>query len=577
MGVRTRRVGLFTLFTFLICGTAGAAPRLRLDTAALGPISIATGENGPTQKINALNAGEGSLNLTAASSDPWLTASVQPVASCGFAGSCIPIEITLATAGLNRGTYTGAITIADPAAVDAPQTVTVTVAVGGGVPDAMTLYVPRNGRVSKARFTTAGPVSLAAQSEHEGVTLSVALPGGGSFQAATSYQYTVSARAEMLVDEGSYRGSITVSGSRLDVENKTVPIDLNVTGKPILALLQPAVFRLAAGAAKQTQTLVAYNLGEGDLAVSALEVSTAAGDGWLSAEVVNSNIAITADAVGLSPGVYAGTVKVLSNAANEATAVPVRLEVIEPGPPVVYVKRLKSISTLSLQPFAPGDLCVLAGEQFTTGERERAPNGSPWPTTLAGATAYFNDVPAPLYGVSGGEIYLQIPYETAPGEAILRVERDGQTGNSTVVSIVPSAPKLGRAVTADSMQVSTPELVFSDDIRTGGAGAVVHPGDTVTITGTGFGVTEPAVASGVPSPEGPGSMIPGTIEVVLGTGGVFSQSAVAAPSLAGLAPNTVGQFQITFQIPADSPTGPAVPVRVRTSTAVSNTLLFNIQ
>ena len=49
----------------------------------------------------------------------------------GRAGACIPIQVGFQTSALARGSYTGTITVSDPNAVDAPQTIVVTVAVGG--------------------------------------------------------------------------------------------------------------------------------------------------------------------------------------------------------------------------------------------------------------------------------------------------------------------------------------------------------------------------------------------------------------------------------------------------------------
>ena len=47
---------------------ASAAPELRLAQTAVGPISVAVGANGPSQSVDASNAGNGSLSLPAGSS-----------------------------------------------------------------------------------------------------------------------------------------------------------------------------------------------------------------------------------------------------------------------------------------------------------------------------------------------------------------------------------------------------------------------------------------------------------------------------------------------------------------------------
>ncbi len=230
MNLKSQSTLAFSL-TVLIAGPLFGAAKLRLDTTAVGPLSIAAGTNGPAQTINAVNAGDGAFNLTASSSANWLVPAVNPQGPCGVLGTCTPIQIALNTSSLARGTYTGVVTLSDPNAIDAPQTITVTVNIGGGVPDAITLYVPANGTPVTQTFYTGGRVTPMVNSPAGGPTLSLALPGAGSF--ASTYTYTVNAQAPAGIAERAYNGSIVVTGSPVPTENKTVPVTLNVTSQPI--------------------------------------------------------------------------------------------------------------------------------------------------------------------------------------------------------------------------------------------------------------------------------------------------------------------------------------------------------
>src|SRR5690348_2918236 len=122
---------------FVICVTSltlNAAPQLRLSTQTVGPVYVEAGSNAPSQPVNAFNLGDGSLNLSVAySSATWVTASIGQLTTCsnGPAPSCIPITLNLNTSGLPVGTYTESLTLADPNAIDSPQTITVTVQVNG--------------------------------------------------------------------------------------------------------------------------------------------------------------------------------------------------------------------------------------------------------------------------------------------------------------------------------------------------------------------------------------------------------------------------------------------------------------
>lgn len=99
-----------------------AAPRLALSTATVGPVNTITAVNGPSQTVQALNLGDGSLNLTATSSAAWLSATVGARGSCGGnGGNCYAITIALNTAPLSAGTYTEFVTLTDPNAIDTPR------------------------------------------------------------------------------------------------------------------------------------------------------------------------------------------------------------------------------------------------------------------------------------------------------------------------------------------------------------------------------------------------------------------------------------------------------------------------
>ncbi|MFN8942248.1 MAG: hypothetical protein ACK5ZJ_21190 [Acidobacteriota bacterium] len=154
-GVNRAILSLFFLLS--LASSALAQPRLRLTETALGPISVAVGANGAAQTVEASNIGSGSLALSFSSNTTWLAASAGAQRPCQVAlqqSVCIPVVISLSTAALARGSYTGAITVRDPNAIDAPQTITVTVQVGGGVPDTIFLYTQPNGGSDSVRFST---------------------------------------------------------------------------------------------------------------------------------------------------------------------------------------------------------------------------------------------------------------------------------------------------------------------------------------------------------------------------------------------------------------------------------------
>src|SRR5262245_878755 len=92
---------------------AQAAPKLRLVSATVGPVTVAAGSNGAAQTIEAYNAGDGALALAITSSASWLSGSTGAARACTRrSGSCLPVTFTLNTSGLSAGTYTALATIA---------------------------------------------------------------------------------------------------------------------------------------------------------------------------------------------------------------------------------------------------------------------------------------------------------------------------------------------------------------------------------------------------------------------------------------------------------------------------------
>ncbi len=118
-----------------------AAPILQLSQTAFGPFPIPQGTNGTTQTVDATNTGSGSLNLSVASSDTWLVATLGKPTTCATASTCIPVQMALQNGRSRERNLTGFVTVSDPNAVDTPQTISVTVAIGGNVPSQLTFYV----------------------------------------------------------------------------------------------------------------------------------------------------------------------------------------------------------------------------------------------------------------------------------------------------------------------------------------------------------------------------------------------------------------------------------------------------
>ena len=565
----TRLFLIAGLCTAAFAATAMAAPKLRLDQTALTGLSIAQGTNGSAQSVDARNVGDGTLNLQVSSNVPWLLASLAAPHTCADGNSsCTPVRITLQTASLAKGTYTGFVTVSDPNAIDAPQTISVTVQIGGNVPDKLEYFLPPGGTAT-SRFTTAGASSVNATTQSGGQWLSVAQEGTGTFLFNVPYKVTVSAVSLAASD---YSGTISVAGSSLATDNKSVPVTLHVTTQPVAQAATPVMFRIAQGGAKQTLPLTVGNAGQGTLAVSGITVTPGTGGSFLTAQTGSgSTVMLIADPTGLTAGSYTATAVIASNAANSSFSVPVQLDVVTPTGPIVKAGGVVNNATFAAgDSVAQGDIVALFGDQLISGDPVAA-TALPLTTTLGGVQVFVNDQPAPVYFASSGQINFQIPFNAQPGSGTVRVERNGQRGNIVSVQIARSAPRLLRLNIGDYGIITNQDQSFPIPATAGLSSHPAKVGDALTIYAIGLGPTSPAVASGVASPSAePLGRVVTHPKVCFGTPTPFNQGNCVDPLYAGLSPGFVGLYQINVVIPANVPADDMLSLRLTTDDGDSN-------
>ena len=577
MGLNIPGIWRAALLAGALAGVLSAAPQLRLATTTVGPVDVAQGANGPAQVVEAYNNGDGSLNLSVVSSAAWAAPSVGAARACSTQpGTCLPIQIALSTSSLARGMHTAIVTVRDPNAVDAPQTVTVTVQVGGGVPDRIQLYAPPNGSSDEARFSTNSMVSLSVSTQSGGQWLSVSLEGAGSFRFVMPW--VVRAGHQPGMAEGTYNGSIAVSNSNFTADNKTVPVTLTVTSRPIATAAPERLrLRLAQNAPRQVANIVVGNRGLGSLSISGVTAATTSGGNWLSAErIAGYDIAQASITAGsLAAGVYQGAVTIATNAANGNLTVPVELEVVAPGEPWAYFQGAVNNATFEGgEAVAQGGLVALYGEQFASGG-PATPSGLPLPTALGGVQVLLNDQPVPLFYTSYGQINFQVPYGAQPGMARVRVVRDGTRGNQISMEITPRAPRLLRLGIGDYGIVVNQDGTFPIRPTPGVPSRPAKEGEALVIYAIGLGPTSPAAGTGQAAPASPLAQVPDTI-VLFGSSGITT-GVSAAPLFAGLTPNFVGLYQINVVVPEDPPRGERVPIRIVSGGAPSNSVEIAIQ
>ncbi len=171
---------------------------------------------------------------------------------------------------------------------------------------------------------------------------------------------------------------------------------------------------------------------------------------------------------------------------------------------------------------------------------------------------------APLFLLSPNQINAQAPHDLMPGRAAVRVIRGCGGSTDTLQRIGEETTARVAAVTPAFFNfVNNPDGSNPLAAHHGGGPALVGPpelgaaftpaapGETVTLYGTGFGPTDPAIQAGRIS-RGPTGL---AYRVSFTVGGI----AVAAQDVlyAGASPGFAGVYQFALRLPANLPDGDA--------------------
>jgi len=556
------------LLSVAAVSTLYATPQLQLSTTALGPINIAGGTNGPVQTVQITNIGDGALNLSAAASATWLVPTLNALRPGG------DLQIALNTSKLAPGSYTEFVTVNSPGAVDAPQNISVTVQISG-VPDKFDFYVAPNGGTATKQFQAQSLLNANATTSDGRPWLSVF--GQGSF--TFFYPYLVTATSQNGQPEGDYSGTVALTGGVNPADNRNIAVALHVTSLPILQLSGSSPLRLngVAGGGKVNQVISVQNIGAttSNLTVSGGTATTSAGGSFLSVSALNNGqITVTADPAALQPGIYSGSITLTSNAANAAaTPLPVQFVVSPAAVPNISFGGV--VDNTTFKPvLAPGAIASLFGSQLF-GDTPASASALPLGTTLSGVRVFVNNVAAPVYYASSGQINFQVPQSTQPGPAQISVMYNGQQGNIVTTAIQARAPRILRLGVQNYGIIVNQDGSFPMPVTPGYNSHPAKIGDVITIYTIGMGVTTPAVADGAGAPASePLARTP--LPLVTFGGGFAGAPTEGQVYYSGLTPGFVGLYQVNVAIPDGTPYGDAIGLQLSVEGATSNNVFLAI-
>lgn len=174
------------------------------------------------------------------------------------------------------------------------------------------------------------------------------------------------------------------------------------------------------------------------------------------------------------------------------------------------------------------------------------------PISLAGVDVTFNGVAAPIFAVSNADgresVTVQVPFETAPGQAQVRVNVSG--GVSTIsVPVQPVQPGFFETFDGTTRYVvaQRPDGSFVTPSNP------ARRGEVVRVYLTGLGQVTPATATN--RGGSPNQRVNANLVLGLNYEGTVITSAEYAEGL-------IGVYVLTFTVPANAPAGSAIPLNM---------------
>lgn len=224
---------------------------------------------------------------------------------------------------------------------------------------------------------------------------------------------------------------------------------------------------------------------------------------------------------------------------------------------------------------APGSWVEIQGANLASATREWTPadfNGTLAPTALEGTRVTIGGQAAFISYVSPGRLKVQVPSNVGTGTQSLTVTTDAGTSEAYQLTLnetepglnAPAAFRIGDKQFAGSLLEDGATWALPAGAIEGKDSRPVHPGETLTIYGVGFGGVTPVATAGETVQSE--NTLTRQIEIRFG-------ETSALVSYAGLAPGKVGLYQFTVVVP-QIVEGGAVPLTFRLDGVEGKQALF---
>jgi len=222
-------------------------------------------------------------------------------------------------------------------------------------------------------------------------------------------------------------------------------------------------------------------------------------------------------------------------------------------------------SDYSPGPFAPGSVIALFGSNLSRSVYALQASDIQFPylpVTLNYTQVIVDNSPVALFYVSPTQVNFMVPATDGVGQMTVQVVREGLAGPVITLPVVNAAPAL--FITGNNLALAT-----HGDYSLVTPAAPAQAGEIIVLFATGMGKTAPD--------PGPGEIPTYAAPIVnLNTLQVTLAGKAVDPSLikyAGLSPGSAGLYQVNLEIPAGTPSNPAILVSLAGQTSAAGLTL----
>lgn len=450
-----------------------------------------TGANPPAQSLyvysNTVNTYFTATPSTTTGAQ-WL--SVSPTSA--IAPSTLTVSVN--TAGLAAGTYSGTITFVANGTTTQTLPVTLTLESQVAIVAApTTLSFEATGSTAPAAQT----ISLTSASGAVSWLGTPTTSSGGNWLSISPAAGAIPGNVQVTVNPaglaaGSYAGTISFTPNTGPATSVTV--NLTVKASPAVTASPASLsFTYRAGDAVPATQQIQVNAQASTTPLS-WSATVTTGSSWLSVSPASGSTPGTANVNvtpgNLDPGTYNGVITVAgTNGATGSTAINVTITVTAPLPTITRVVNAASYTSGGI---APGEIIVISGTAIGPNETATGSLDSStgrWTTTVGGVQVLVNGFLAPVLYATTSQIGAVVPYSVAGRlDAFVQVRFRGTTSNALNPAVTTTVPGVFTA----NASGSGPGAILNQDGSLNGPGNPAAKGSVVVIYATGEGITQNA-------------------------------------------------------------------------------------